>query len=330
MTTATAAATLTSYENLVRAAAKIDKQRKEILPRFARLKARAEAAVKDLDDTMLKVYLTGLTAEIKRLTIALHDVNEGRVYLAEVNDDEDFVGEHLEAVAALGQVVSEGSKALTAAFRQAKALENMVEKAATKAFDRPDDEFRELAWLNRNVEESKKLIGAAVRKIETMKEPADAAVAAGDKRALEAVKEAVKREALDQLVTTNNAFVEFANRFVANVKSEKKIGADVKAELIDGARDVVQAATETARRAASAQEIARAIAAMTIEAIDAKKALKALGLEAKHLARLGKAVCVPREDLERAFDVMIRELKLADVSGRHWLADLRKAGVLPR
>ncbi len=330
VTTATAAATQTSYEKLVRAAARIDKHRKEIVPRFARLKARAEAAVKELDDTMLQVYRTGLAAEIKRLAAALHDVNEGRVLLDEVNDDEDFVGEHLEAVATLGQAVSEGSKALTDAFRQAKALENVVEKAATKAYDRPDDEFRELAWLDRNVAESKTLIGAAVRKVEALQEAADAAVAAGDKRALEAVQEAVKREALAQLVTANNAFVEFADRFVANVKREKKIGAAVKAELIDGARDVVRAARETARRAAPAQEIARAIAAQAVDAIDAKKALKALGLEARHLLRLDKALGVPRDELVRSLDAMIRELKLADVSGRQWLADLRKAGVIPR
>lgn len=331
MTTATADATLTSYENLVRAAARIDKHRKEIVPRFAKLKARAEAAVKELDDTMLKVYLTGVSAEVKRLAAALHDVNEGKVYLGEVNDDTDFVGEHLDEVATLGQVVSDGSKALTEAFRQAKALENAVEKAATKAYDRPDDEFRELAWLDRNIEESKQFVGAAVRKVQALQGPAEAAVAAGDARALEVVQEAAKREALDPLVTANNAFIEFATRFMANVKREKKIGADVKAELLDGARDVVLVAQETARRAAPAQEVARAIAAMTVEPIDAKKALKALGLDAKHLARLTKAlVGVPHDELERAFEAMIRELRLGDVTGKLWAARLRKAGVLPR
>jgi hypothetical protein len=323
------ATTLTSYKNLVRAAARIDKHRKEIVPRFAKLKARTEAAVKDLDETMLRVYRTGITAEINRLTSALHDVNEGKVHLAEVNDDEDFVGGRFEAVAKLGRLVSEGSKALTEAFRQAKALENVVEKATEQAFDRPDDQFRQLAWLDRNIEESKKYIGAAIRKIEALQGPAEAAVAASDARALEQVQAAVKREVLDNLVTANDAFIDFANRFIDEVKA-LKAGPGVKAELIDGAQDVLHEARETSRRAAPAQEIARAIAAMTTFAVDAKKALKVLGLESKQLARLTKALAVPRGEVERALDTMIRELKVGDASGKQWLVELRKAGLLPR
>lgn len=328
MTTATAT-TPTHYRNLVRAAARIDKHRKDIVPRFAKLKARVQDAVKELDETMLRVYRTGLTAEINRITTALHDVNEGQYLLNEVNADEDFVAERFEAVAKLGKLVSAGSKALTETFKQAKALENEVEKAGERAYDKPDDEFRHLAWMDRNVEDGKKYILAAARKIEALEPHAQAAVDEGDAKALAQVQAAVKATVLDDLLKANQAFIDFATQFIEKVEG-LGVGADVKAELIDGAKDVLGEAGQVARLAAPAQQLAKDIAALKIDALDAKKALKVLGLDAKHLARLGKALSVPRADLERALDLMARELKLGDASGKAWVMDLRKAGVVPR
>ena len=135
MSTTTTAATLASYKNLVRAAARIDKLRKEVVPRFAKLKARLQAAGRDLDETMLRLYGKALTAEINQITSAMHEVNTGKVYLNEVSEDEDFVADRLDAVAKLGKVVADADKALTDTFKQAKALENQAEKDTTKAFE---------------------------------------------------------------------------------------------------------------------------------------------------------------------------------------------------
>jgi hypothetical protein len=323
------ATTPTSYKKLVHAAARIDKLRKEIVPRFAKLKARIQAAEQELDETMLRLYRTALTAEINQVTSALYQVNEGQVFLNEVNEDEDFVAERLDAVAKLGKLVSSGSKALTEVFRQAKALENAVEKATEKAFERPDDEYRHLAWMDRNVEDGKKYIAEAIRKIEALQSQAEDAVVRADAKALGQVQAAVKATVLDGLLEANDAFVRFATEFIEKVEG-LGIGSEAKAELIDGARDVLKEAGQTSRRAAPALQQAREIAALAIETVDAKKALKVLGLESKHLPRLTKVLAVPRDEMERAFDAMIRELKLGAASGKEWLAELRKAGLLPR
>ena len=329
MSTTTTAATLASYKNLVRAAARIDKLRKEVVPRFAKLKVRLQAAGRELDETMLRLYGKALTAEINQITSAMHEVNTGKVYLNEVSEDEDFVADRLDAVAKLGKVVADADKALTDTFKQAKALENQAEKDTTKAFELPDDEFRELAWLDRNVEDSRKYIGSAMRKVETFKAQAEAAVAAADAKKLEQVQAASKAAALEELVELNRTFIDFSTDFIKKVEG-MGISNETKVELIDGARDLLKKAGNTDRLAEPALASAREIAAMVIDAIDVKKALKALGLDAKHLARLTKALAAPRGELEKALDTMVRELKLADVSAKGWIAELRKKGVLSR
>lgn len=325
----TTAATLASYRKLVPAAAKVDKHRKEIVPRFDKLKARMKDAAKGGDGTMLGVYSTALTAEINHITTALHDVNEAQVLLHEVREDEEFVSERLDAVAKVAKVVADGEKALTERFKQAKALENEAEKATESAYESPDERFRELAFLDRNVEDAKKRVNDVGRKVDVLKTKADAALSDGDAKALEQAKAALKALGVAELHLGNDTFLEFSGSFIERIEASKYENS-AKVELIDGARDLLKEAKTTAGRIDEIKQVAKEIEAMALDAIDAKKALKVLGLDAKHLTRLSKALAVSKAELERSLDALVRELKLADTSGKQLLGELRKAGVVPR
>ncbi len=60
---------------------------------------------------------------------------------------------------------------------------------------------------------------------------------------------------------------------------------------------------------------------------DAKKALKALDLPANAEAKVAKAIALPLEPMARAFDAIIKELKLKG-TGKKMVDDLVKAGVV--
>ena len=171
-------------------------------------------------------------------------------------------------------------------------------------------------------------VEAQTKKVYALQDKAAAAVAAGDARALEQVQGTLRALGLADLGLGNATFLKFAGDFLDEIKT-LNYSDEVMAELTDGANDLLKEAKSTQGLVEMLQGIEKNVLALSVEAIDAKKALKVLGLDARHLARLTKALAVPKAELERALDVLVRELKLA-ITGRHMLDVLRKGGVVPR
>jgi hypothetical protein len=325
----TTTATVASYKSLVLAAAKTDTLRKGIVARFDKLRAQLKQAEKETDDTtLIRVFQTALKAEINHITKALYELNTAQVLLNEVREDEEFVSKRIDEVAKVAHVVAGNEKTLTEKFRQAKALENEAEEALKNAFASPAESFRKLAWMDKNVDESKKFVEAQAKKVHALQDKADAAAAAGDARALEQAQGTLRDLGLADLGQANGIFFKFAGDFLNEIKT-LNYSVQVMAELTDGATDLLKEAKGTQGLVESLQDIGKNVLALSVDAIDAKKALKVLGLDTKHLARLTKALSVPKAELERALDVMVRELKLA-TTGRQMLDVLHQGGVVPR
>ena len=316
-----------AYKDAMQKGDAVATAQEKIDPVFKDLSAKIPAAIKEGDGPMLAYFLKALRVELNAISTSLQDIIVAFYNLEDVEDDEDFLAEHLPDVEKLTKSLSSARTELTRQYEAAKALENDAEKGLkSQPKGTKEEAFQELAKYDKWITEDLKELAASLGKIDTPYEKAENAVSARDAKALAEAQKAT------QDLDISGAAMIFESRetdLKALLKKFEAQGFDPKvcAALKDGVNDLLARHAKGKLDLKLLVESEKEILAFKIVEIDLKKAVKVLGLDAKAEAKLAKVLKGPPAAFEKGLGALARELKLK-TTGKAMLAALQKAGVV--
>jgi hypothetical protein len=306
--------------------ARLADARKKVDPRFEDIAKEIGAAIEKGDKPMIEFYLKSLKPTIAAITEAMSDVSTAEGQIRGIEKEEDFLASNYDEVEKLGKAVSDAKKHFTKRYQDAKRLENTAEKALGTAGSADDEALQKLARLDHEVKDTVKRWKGWAEDAARIDDEATAAVEARDAKALAAAQKAIRP--LTVLITPEmHKITKDEIDAIARRADDKKISEAVRADLKDGAKDLLAAFAPAAGYLEKVQSVGKRVGALDVGAIDVKKALKVLGIEAKHEAKLAKVLKGPPANFEKGLSALAKELKL-DTTGKDMLAELRKAHVL--
>ena len=318
--------TLTQFKKAVVEVDKIVKARKAIDPKFKNLSAKLVAAMQAKDGPMIGLYLKALAATVNEITAAMHHVDIAYGMLGEIEEDEDFVAARTADLEKLMKIVSEARTSFTKEFEAAKQLENKGEKAQAASEDAGELQIRQLARLDRMVDEERKSIAALFHKAEALNDKASTAAEMHDARGLAEAQRAYAAldvsGALDQHEFAVNSVKVFGEQSAKNAA----LSAEVKDDIKDGVSDMQSKLAGTNAYVEQLQGLEKRIPGLKVEAIDITKAAKVLELDHQD-AKIRKALDGPASGWERGLEALSKELRMKK-NGKQLLLDLKRAKVL--
>jgi hypothetical protein len=315
-----------AFTKLVQAAARIDKAKKAIDPKFGEVVKKLDDAMAGEDDTMIDVYLNALRGEVDKITAAMGDVDTGVIALSDLEQDDAFMTERLADVEKASKVVAKAKKDFTVQFQTAKRLENAAEKASTAALKADDLAVRQLARLDRFVKDEAKGVKALYQKAEDLNTTATAAFERRDAKGLADAQKALAALEIAAAVFMWDGQRKSVEQFQKDADDPKYADA-VRADMKDGARDLLGLMKGGDVYVEQLQKIEKRVVAFKVEPIKVSDARDALGLDKKYDRDLGAALNAAPAMWEKGLGAVAKKAG-ADTTGKKMLEALRKAGVI--
>ncbi len=318
--------TLAIFKKLVTKTADLEKRRKKLDAEVAKRAAKLGEAISALDTTVLDIQLKALKGDIAELNGLLHDADVAVGDLNTLENDAAFMQERDDDADKVARVISETRDKVAQHFKALKQLENKGEEAWRKSLKSENFALRELARLHAGVTDLRTQLKARFEKLDKVAVKAFAAHEQRNAKALATTQ--AEAEALEpsmakfEFDTHKKQVVELARSAESKDHDES-----TRATLKDGCQDLADELDAMSVWVEQTLKQAEAVKALKIEAIDVKKALKVLELDAKHEARLAKVLNGPPAGFEKGLQALATELKLGS-TGKAMLQALRKAGVV--
>ena len=305
---------------------RVAQAQKKIDPVFKDLSTKVPAAIKDGDQEMIAYYLKAMRVELNNLSTALQDIRIGLNTLKQIEEDEDFLADHLAEVEKATKTLSEARTNLTHQYESVKELENDAEKASKSPKVSKDEFFDEVAKYDKFLTGDLKHLAEAVKVIETAYEKAFDAVDVRDARMLAEAQKTTREADVQGDV---DLFQDRENELKGLLKKidDQKFDAKDAATLKDAVNDLLVRQGKARPDIRDLQKYVEEVLGLKIVQIDVKKALKVLELDAKAEAKLTKVLKGPPSGFEKGLDALAKELKLK-TNGKAMLAELKKAGVV--
>lgn len=319
--------TLAAFKNAILHADAIDKQSKKLQADFKARSAKLVAAIKDQDVPLTKVLREQLATTVDKAEDCLSDIEKClRIDIAGVQRDKDFAESKSEQIDKLVGVVSAAQTSLTRQFELAKQIDASAEKMLKAQATGKDAALREQAELERFVARRGKELLAMNNASSELSQTAVIAFADRDVATLAKAHKDIEALGIGSEQGAADALDKDVGEFLKRWK-DKGFGDDVDAAFtraaakltadIDGMRPWLKQSKDALERTRGYK----------LGPGDAKKALKTLDLPASVEAKVAKAIALPLGPMARAFDAIIKELKLKG-TGKKMVDDLVKAGVV--
>lgn len=324
---ATKPATLEAMKQLIVLADKVGKVRDKVVPAYEKNEKALRAAIADKKRHLIQTYTAVLHAHIDQITPTIGDMNKAKIALHDVSEDEQFVAARVADIEKLSGRLDDAEKDLTSTFQRAKRLENEAEKGLEGALKAENFELQELAMLDGTVKEVRADAKALIPKVDAVAKRADAAVTARDPKALAGAKAAMKALDVGMLRTR----YDLAVGSVAEMQKKataSDLAPDLAADLADGAKDLVAELRGAKVGVDFAVEADERVMALSVDAIDVKKALKVLELDAKFEGKLKKALEGPAGGRVKALEAIAKEADVDKPDGKAMERALVKAKVI--
>jgi hypothetical protein len=317
-----------AFKNIVLLTDKIMKAQKKINPRFdLEISKSLPAAIKDKNGPMIELYLTTLKTTLKDIENSLDDTRTALLRLGDLQrGDEEFVSAHLADMDKLTTKITGAQSSLTKQFEEGKKFQTQAEKALDAQQNTQEKAFRELAELDKWINDETKDLREAFTKSDQIASKAQAAFDSRDAKILADAKKSMAALQVDALEAGYGLQEPKITDFIKDIQASG-FEADAIAELKKGAEETLSKhrANKTYVDELKAQQ--KLVADFEIAEIDVKKAVKALSLDPKAEAKLAKILNGPGPAMEKGLDALAKELKLKS-TGKQMLATLKKAGVI--
>jgi hypothetical protein len=319
--------TLAAFKSAVLRADAVDKENKKLQADFKARLAKLVAAVKDKDVPMTKLLREQLATTVDKAEDCLSEIERFlRVDIADVQRDKDFAESKSAQIEKLVGVVSAAQSSLTRQFEAARQIDAAADKMLKAQATGKDAALREQAELERFVARRGKELRAMNDASTKLTQTAVVAFADRDvatltkaRNDIEGLGIAGELDAADRLDT---AVGDFLKRW-----KDKGFGDEVDRGFDRAAAKLsndIEGMRPWIRQSKDALERTRGY---KLSPPDAKKALKTLDLPANVETKVAKAIALPLEPMAKAFDAIIKELKLKG-TGKKMVDDLVKAGVV--
>jgi chromosome segregation ATPase len=318
-------ATLAAVARLTKQIADLDAQRKKIAKRVESVRAVGGDAIKKSDLSRLGVVKTALAGDIKAVSASIDAGKACVATLGAIQQDEDFVAEKLEAIDKLAEKIDTARDAIGESFEALKDLQNEVEAKVDELTSEQSNLRIKMAGLEKDTKNLAQRIDTADTSATKIWQDAQAAFADRNAKLLKTKADELAGLGAADLQTELDEF----NKEIANYqKLAASLDAKTKAFILDTIKDnappleVAQKQLDTIK--ANLDKLKKD---MAIEAIDPRKALDALELDAKWLAKLTKALGCPLAALERELGVLAKEAK-SKLTGKQMVEALKKAKLI--
>jgi chromosome segregation ATPase len=318
-------ATLAAVARLTKQTADLDAERKKIAKRVDTVRSIGNDAVKKSDYSRLGVVKTALAGDIKAVADSILTGKSCVATLETVREDEEFVAERLEAIDKLAEKIDTARDAIGESFETLKDLQNEVEAKMTELASEQANLRIKMAGLEKDVDFLVKQVDFTHEARATTFREAQAAYEGRDAKLLKSKTAEYEGTAIADLQSELDTF----NREIANYeKVAASLDAKMKAFVLDTIKDN-RPALEAAQKKLDVLKdtLDRLKKEFVLEAIDPKKALAALELDNKWLAKLTKALQCPLAALERELGVLAKEAK-SKLTGKQMVEALKKAKLI--
>jgi hypothetical protein len=308
-------------------AVQIGKVRAVFDPKWKDVVTKLRAAIKAKNNDKIDLYLAALEGRLKELNKILRAATLARGELREIELDEDFVAENLAEVDKALTTVSEAVDGLTAQFDEGKTLQNEAEAASTKFQGGADQAMTNLSALDGEMDDAKDELSALFKKQDPIHSRALKAVESRDAKALDKAQKEHAALGIDIALVLHEGLVKRVKEF--GEKAEKNAGYsdDLKKKLKDGVKDIQNKAVGVGVHVELLGQTVKRVKELSIDAIDAGKAAKALSVDRESEAALKKVLSGPGSGFEIGLEQIGKKLKPPQ-KGRDMLAKLKSAGVL--
>jgi hypothetical protein len=319
--------TLAAFKSAILRADAIDKDSKKLQADFKARFGKLVAAVKDKDVPMSKLLREQLATTVDKIEDCLSDIEKFlNVGIADIQRDKEFAESKSEQIEKIVGVVSAAQSVLTRQFEAAKVVDASAEKMLKTQATGKDAALREQAELERFVARRGKELLAMNDASSKLSQTAVIAFADRDAAALDKARKDIEGLGIGAELDAADRLDKNVDDFLKRWK-DKGFGDDVDrgfdraADKLGGDIDDMRAWIKQSK---DALERTRGYKLTTP---DAKKALKTLELPATAEAKVAKAIVLPLGSMAKAFDTIIKELKLKG-AGKKMVDDLVKAGVV--
>ena len=297
---------------------------KAMEPRFKTLQTKLAASMKGSDRRLLMLHQQALKAEARKASMLLSQAVKQQQELEAVLAEDDGMVDDLASLEKLSALLSGVRTGATRVFTGAKKLDAEVDRALeqmekTMNFSRDNWAFID-ARFRKALEQRKEQVACMAQ----LRKRADAAVAARDAKALEALQKENAKPfgAVIPLDELRNGMKQ--NRSLVDAKD---LDADLRAEFEE---DMEAWAGVIEQIAACEAQVAReteAIAALRLAAPDARKAATLLGIAGGDVARLAKALEAEPAQRLKALEALRAALKI-EMPAKQMLATLQRARIV--
>jgi small-conductance mechanosensitive channel len=294
--------------------AKLDQQNKKSDTDFKKTKADLEKSIANGTIPMLKLLRPKLEQEVDDMDDGMSKVEEAKVQIGALQDDQGYASTHFEQIKKLLEKVTDIQNDLTARIKLARDLDARALKAWDAAEGSQDEAEHELAVLKDTVGDIKKVVDKNEPDIPKQADAARKAYAARNQKGLTDARTKLidYHKPSTQIPLARDKVNKFMKKYhYHDLTTEAQYLLDDLMQMEDAMKDLDKIIQELMDLHQVAQ-------------IDMGKACKVLAIATKDQARLAKVLNGQPAAYQKGLEALANDLEL-DSTGKEMLAKLEKA-----
>ena len=296
---------------------KLDSANKKSDTDFKKTKADLEKAIANGTIPMLKLLRPKLQQEVDDMDDAMSKVEEAKVQIGCLQDDQAYAASHFEQIKKLLEKVTDTQNDLTARIKQARDLDARALKSWDVAEGSENEAEHELAVLKDTVADIRKVVDKNAPEIPKLEDAARRAYAARNQKALTdaRVKLIDFGKPGSQIPLARDKVNKFMKKYhYHDLNTEAQYLLDDLMQMDDAMKDL--------------DKIVKDLVALgQVAQIDVSKACKVLAIATKDQAKLAKVLNGQPAVYVKGLDILAQDLDL-ETTGKEMLAKLEKAQVV--
>jgi chromosome segregation ATPase len=296
---------------------KLDQLNKKSDAEYKKTKADLEKAITNGTLPMLKLLRPKLQEEVDTMDDGMSKVEEAKVQIGALEDDQSYASTHFEQIKKLLEKVTDIQNDLTARIKQARDLDARALKAWDAAEGSQDEAEHELAVLKDTINDLKKVVDKNQPDIPKQTAAAKQAAAARNQKALTAARTRLieYHGPSTKIPLARDKVNKFMKKYrYHDLNTEAQYLLDDLMQMDDAMKDL----DEIIKELMDLHQVAQ---------IDVGKACKILAITTKDQSRLAKVLNGQPTAYVKGLDDLAEDLEL-ESTGKEMLAKLEKAQVV--
>jgi chromosome segregation ATPase len=320
-------------DETVKAVRKAEDENKKIQAKYSEATKDLEGAIKDKNESMIKLYRPRLEKVSKEIADCIQDVEAAISRVNELQQDEEFLEKRFEVVEKLLGGVSKTRSLLTKQLVQCKKLDQAASDALGGLVGDEEDaasEYARLEDIANDLEAKVERIRPLAKKHE---DAAKKAITAKNQAALTAARMALLDLEFGKLKLVAQANMPKVKAFLKKYPgNELKANADWLHDKLEALREELEGYDKKTMdlvkfgQLAGKTDLTEAAPAEESK-VNLAKAAKVLGIGGKDQAKLAKVLSGRPNTYEKALGGLASELGLDETNGKKLVAMLEKAKV---